>query len=103
MNFLDRIVHWYNCRKIELSHWLKDSSKSYRAIYRPEKGAYDVIACHVARPGTPEWDAQQKIIADRRARHQQLCALDPAYKARHEKKMAAIQDDIAKNGALPKR
>lgn len=89
MNIFERLEHWYNCRKIELSHWLKDSSMSYKAIYRPEKAAYDVIAVSApAFPGTPEWENQRKLMAERRARHEKLCALDPAYKAQHERKKA---------------
>lgn len=90
MNILERIEHWFNCRKIELSHWLEDSSFSYYTSWNPEKETYQTVKLSpYVKTGTPEAEAQLKMIDAIREREKMLCALDPAYKAAIEKKHAA--------------
>ena len=47
--------------------------------------------------GTPEWDAEQLMMKERRERVEKLCALDPAYKARHEREMAKWREEAERD------
>lgn len=92
MNLFERFEVWFACRKIDLGKWLNDSSRSYRTTYNEKTQRFETIAVgKYVKNGSSEWNAEQAMMKERRERIEKLCALDPDYKAKHERSMAAYR------------